>query len=766
MEQSMEKSLDQLYELLPVVYRQRDAEQGYPLRALMQVITEQVHVVEEDIGQLYENWFIETCEDWLVPYLGDLVGYRIAYEAGEPGDVTTPQGQLRNKILIPRRDVANTIRYRRRKGTLALLELLANDVAGWSARAVEFYRLLGWTQSLNHLRTQRGRTVDLRNGDALDHLNTAFEELAHTVDVRRINSHRQRGRTNIPSVGLFVWRLKAYSATQTPAYYLQEAGINCYTFSVLGNDTPLYVKPEPEARQTHIAGELNAPTPIRRRALERRITDYYGEDKSFHIWLGVGADGRREVVPAGSIVAADLTNWQYRPKRGYIAVDPVLGRIAFPSRELPKKGLWVSYHYGFSADIGGGEYNRPLSQPADYALYRVVENPKVSEREFERINDALDQWETDQPANAVIEIANSGVYVEQINIRLKQNQSLQLRAANRTRPVIRLLDWQTDRPDSLWVQGTANDQLTSDEKDAESEETKPEVQEGPGGRIILDGLLITGRGVQLEGKLDNVTIRHCTLVPGWSLNSDCRPRRSDEASLELFNTQARVTIENSIVGSIQVSQDEVKTDPIPIHISDSILDATDPEEEAIGAPEWPLAHATLTILRSTVFGYIQTHAIDLAENSIFDGLIKVGRSQRGCMRFCYVTPGSRTPRRYNCQPDLVKKMIAEKLRTDAQTQKGAVLSSEEIEALQSEIELVQQREALRVRPQFNSTHYGTPTYCQLAETCAEEIKRGADDESEIGVFHDLYQPQRAANLLARLEEYTPAGMDVGIIYAS
>jgi hypothetical protein len=71
-----------------------------------------------------------------------------------------------------------------------------------------------------------------------------------------------------------------------------------------------------------------------------------------------------------------------------------------------------------------------------------------------------------------------------------------------------------------------------------------------------------------------------------------------------------------------------------------------------------------------------------------------------------------------------------------------------------------------VDPEFNSTRYGTPAYCQLANACACEIKRGADDESEMGVFHDLYQPQRAANLKARLDQFTPAAMDAGIIYAS
>jgi hypothetical protein len=36
----------------------------------------------------------------------------------------------------------------------------------------------------------------------------------------------------------------------------------------------------------------------------------------------------------------------------------------------------------------------------------------------------------------------------------------------------------------------------------------------------------------------------------------------------------------------------------------------------------------------------------------------------------------------------------------------------------------------------------------------------------MGAFHDLFQAQRAANLQARLDEFTPAGMVAGIIYAT
>jgi hypothetical protein len=111
--------------------------------------------------------------------------------------------------------------------------------------------------------------------------------------------------------------------------------------------------------------------------------------------------------------------------------------------------------------------------------------------------------------------------------------------------------------------------------------------------------------------------------------------------------------------------------------------------------------------------------------------MQVARRQIGCMRFCYVTPVSRTPRRYHCQPDI----------SPAQGH-------------------------ARVRPRFNSLRYGKAAYCQLALDCAAEILRGADDESEMGAFHDLFQPQRTANLRARLDEYAPAAFDAGILFAN
>ena len=739
--------IDRLYELMPDIYQMRDQDQGFPMRALLRVIAEQVNLVEDDIAQLYDNWFIETAEDWAVPYIADLLGYRPVLAISDDGK---PNLEL-TRVLVPRREVANTIGYRSRKGTVALLELLAQDVAGLPARVVEFFKLLGWNQNLNHLHLERARLVDVRRMDDLDLLNGPYDKITRTVDVRRINSTHTVGRFNIPSIGVFVWWLKSYPVTWTRAYCAEDFGPHCFTFSVLGQDAPLFCKTEAETAPAHIAEEVNVPAPVRRYSFNQKPERYYGIDRSFVIWAnGWTTTNPDQPIPIEAIIPADLSGWNYVPPKNHVAVDPVLGRFAFPPSQLPPKGVKVSYRYGFSADMGGGEYSRPIFDPA-FEVNLLGDEAQASEKRevvapkfyrvgksaglFPTIAAALAQWEKDDPYDAVIEFAESGVYVEPVSITLKQDRTLQLRAANRARPVLRLIDWQTDSPDALTVI----------------------MQQGS--RLSLDGLLVCGRPLRVSGPTyeagkpiapscgSSVVIRHCTFVPGWGIDSDCRPNRPSEPSLEFYNIRASVRIEHTITGSIQVHEDEVRIDPIPVHVSDSIIDATEPRKKAIGAPGHAAAHIVLSILRSTVFGTVDVHAVELAENCIFLDCVNVARRQLGCMRFCYVPAGCRTPRRYHCQPDLVTQLVN---KTVADTTQRPGLIAAEI---------------LRVRPQFTSIRYGTPAYAQLARTCAEEIKQGAGDESELGAFHDLYRPQREANLLQRLEEFVPAGMDVGLLFA-
>src|SRR5262249_49465729 len=135
-----------LYDLLPAMYRIDDEKSGGALRALLSLIEAQASGLKKNIDELYDDFFIETCAEWVIPYIGELVG-------------NNPLPEL---LRTRRADVARTLYYRRRKGTITMLEELARDVTGWSVHVVPFFELLVWTQNMNHVR-QAGGTALVRS---------------------------------------------------------------------------------------------------------------------------------------------------------------------------------------------------------------------------------------------------------------------------------------------------------------------------------------------------------------------------------------------------------------------------------------------------------------------------------------------------------------------------------------------------------------------------------------------------------------------------
>ncbi len=695
-----------LYALLPAIYRIRDAEQGESLKALFAVLAEQVAVAEENLAQLYDDQFIETCAEWVIPYIGDLIGYRGLY------DIKLASKGTADALSVARRaEVANTIGFRRRKGTVSMLEELARSTTHWSAHVVEFFQLLATTQYMKHLRPNNLHSPDLRKWEPLERLNSAFDSVAHSVDVRHIASGR--GRYNIPNIGIFLWRLHAYALTNSPAVQFP-ADPRRYLFSPLGNNTPLFSRAQSKDEMSPLATPTDVPMPISRRVLDAYLDSYYGIDpKSLLLYVDgkpVLPDLQQPTQKISDLIEvcnlSDLTDasntvigWAHIPQ-DKIAIDPVLGRIAFPPSKDAPTDVYVTFHYGFSADMGGGDYDR--SSTFTPKLQPIAEVPTLNAS----IDDALKTLN----GEGVVQIMDSQRHVGPASINAKKH--IELRAANFQRPIVVPTD----------TTATAEIVVSGDE-DAE---------------VTLNGLLVSGYTLRVTGNLSRLSLRHCTFVPGLTLSIDGIPQHPSVPGLIIEAVNVRVEIDSCIIGSLQVVNDNTH-----VQITNSIVDATAETLVAYAAPNDELAPGgPLHIENSTIIGKVHTSEMELASNSIFlaslaehdtwlnlSAAVLSDRRQAGCVRFSYLPPASRVPRRYHCQP-----------ATDA--------------------------DAVRVRPQFTSLHYSDPGYCQLSQRCAIEIRQGAEDEAEMGVFHNLYQPQRETNLRVRLDEYLRFGLEAGIFYAS
>ncbi len=699
----MSYDADKFYQLLPAIYRIRDEERGEVLKEFLSILAEQAQVVEEDIARLYDNWFIETCDEWVVPYIGDLLGVRNLHPISEKA------------AFSQRARVANALSYRRRKGTATMLEQLAHDTTGWDARVVEFFKLLDTTQHLNHTRLDNHRSPDVRNTEKLELLDTPFDTIAHTAEVRHIEN--RRGRYNIPNVGIYLWRLQAYPVRRAPAL---SHGNGRFSFSQLGNDIQLFNHPQTEQEITHLAGELNVPTPIRCRAFFTSKESYYGRDKSLYI----NADGR-DIMP-DEVVPCDLSDWNRNTPPGKVAVDPVLGRIEFLNN--PSK-VQVSYYYGFSSEVGGGFYYRNTA--ARQTREKVKQYNIAKSLDIKTIKDAISSWKADNRPNAVFCIKDSQVYDEntKLEFTLPAGITLEIRAANEERPVLFLHE-------ALTIKG----------------ETAPKDQVG--GRMIIDGLLIVGNSVKiLDGDLGNLQIFHSTLVPGIDLNTDGTSKFKGKASIVVkeVNSHLEVTIDRSITGSLDLKSTNLLT------IRDSIIDGLD---------GFAVKGSSVIIEESTILGSVSVRSVKLGSNSIFTGKVVAERKQEGCMRFCYFPKGSEVPRQYYCQPNTAIQTILKK-ELDAALAKNSGIIPQEFKELEEKIRGQLEKDvSVWLKPSFTDLRYGQPGYVQLFLQCPEEISKGADDEAEMGVFHHLQQPKREANLGASLEEYLRVGLEAGIFYVT
>lgn len=602
-----------LLSLLPAFYRIRDAavaeqlglSEG-PLAEMLGVIAEQIAVCEEDLEQLQDDAHIETCAEWVVPYIGDLIGYRTLYGVAP-------------RIANARAEVAHTIAYRRRKGTALVLEQLARDVTGWNASAVEFFQRLITTQYMNHRRIWLHAAPDLRRWEALSQVGTAFDAIPRSIDVRRISSGR--GKHNIPNIGLFLCPLDAYQLSFSPAARVDDLR---WRFSPLNHDQPLVTRPQTEDEITQLATPLNVPLRIGRRVMHERTGDYYSPGplrKSVRLYVG-----NADPLPAVALTDVDICNlsddgptWAHMPiAGGKIVIDPELGRIALPPGLPANTRVRVDYHYAFGADLGGGEYERAASfaEPATTVPLRVPQDHATVQAALTALG-----------GQGVVEITDSGRYEETLSINVAASQRIELRAANGHRPTLIL---------------TGEFSLSG----------------GDDSEIVLNGLLISGHRLRVPAVAGNLlrrlNLRHCTLVPGRTLTPDGAPQSPLVPALLAETANLKLRAERCILGGLRV------VEGAECSLQDCILDATSPSMAAYATLDGDGIGGALSLDACTTIGKLRALKFPLVSNSILLAELAIAdtwvapiiaeRRQQGCVRFSYVPTAARTPRRFRCVP--------------------------------------------------------------------------------------------------------------------
>ena len=214
---------------------------------------------------------------------------------------------------------------------------------------------------------------------------------------------------------------------------------------------------------------------------------YYGPARSVYI----EKDG--SPVETKDVVYLDLKNWSTPPTGKVVAVDVELGRMTFASGQEPSTGVDVWYNYGFSADIGGGPYER--RERLTEITASILEIPVGPGKPDTTLAAALSRWTTAGKPDAVIRIYDSATYDANLTIDLPSQGWLVIDADNGQRPTL-------IGADPLKVNAPTGSGVTAEDAAG----------------LTLSGLVVEGY-LDLSGKL-TLTITDSTLVPGRALDED------------------------------------------------------------------------------------------------------------------------------------------------------------------------------------------------------------------------------------------------------
>ncbi len=603
------------YQMLPEIYRYQDERRGNPLKAYLSVLEETYQSLEDGLNQLFENCFIETCEPWVIPYIGELVGFKLPAENLE--------GLARMRPLV-----ANALANRRRKGSHASLEKLLSQVTGWGICVKEGTDGPIITQHMAAPSEKKQGTVSLHSSEVA-WLGSPFENSSRTVDIRSSDSEKDNSGSGSPfSLNINIWRLQSFQISGVRPMRLDVMD-RCFSFSPIGMDIPLYKMPIPweDPDWPNDIGTVPGPlltNPLisasewyRTQLAKGKAFDKETLERRQHFKIFV--DGK--MVPNEEIIYEDLSKpitipAESRPYRtadgkqrrfkNRIAVDPQLGRMTFTEPILTDQ-ISLQYAYGAVANLGSGPYDRrttlcPLPEVGAFVSHQ--EPKKRSKRKHYKTLEAAIQGFTAKAFRGPIRIMDSGTYAFPPDVQtLNGEEKLTIEAANGKRPCL-----------------TEVFRIKAG---------------GSGSGLVLNGLLIDGE-LHLESEDDGyfeVTLSHTTLIPKPNRNSIHIGAASGTFGFE-------ISARHSILGSASAD-----TGVLILKISDCIIDGH------IGnKPGEPPSKAFLMgdFLRTTVLGSTSLRKLNKAIDCLFTGPVKVRQRESGLVRYSYFPKDSITPPTYRC----------------------------------------------------------------------------------------------------------------------
>ena len=773
---------EKLWEWIPEVYRYEDGQAVNPdvLRSLIEIAGFAAANARRSVDRLWEDQFAEFCDDWALPYIGDLVGTRLVNALNRRGR---------------RADVVRTIFYRRRKGTLTVLQMLVRDIAGWDGVVVEAFRRLGRTPHrldpplagngaarLGHLTsTPPGGFADLRAVRGGDVLDGPFDEYSHTADLRQLRGHL--GRYNIPKLNFHLYREEAFEIRfATPV----NLGSDRYTFDPSGRDVALFRRspqfaptlqpglgeddcapveewrvtaPIPcrllgEARYTLKATDIPAGLevqlspligfPFRNEAALRCVLATYltaaqfngaiypilatavtDDSAKLHLYpdavaVSIGVDDTAPVLPRERVTAANLVDWGVSlafDAGKDLAIDPVRGRFLLLQPPLVGTRVFAPVHFvGLFGPLGASTYDRRQTVKTASATAAVTDLPDGGIADPGPVT------------GAILPAVPSGTF-QFVNSKTYQPASppggvyagidtLTLQAANFQRPFIRLVP---DGGGNRWTFRAAPKATQADKRILEFDGLWFGVYPANLAAQPVANETVPATPVPvviaIDGVFDQVIFRHCTLDPGGEV-----ARTAANSVMPIPSVQLEITgaVEEVVIEqSITGPISEAVSVVDPCSAAKIIIRDSIVQSIIPGRNAIETKVAELVIERSTVFGNVVVDRLEASE-TLIQGLVQVTDNQHGCFRFSATQDGPTVMLPRQLESHLFTPRIPDHF--------------------------------------FQSRRFGDAGFAQLSPTAPDTIARGAENGSEIGVWSNLLTPIKLDDLKAKVLEFMPFGL--------